>query len=282
MSDNPSVVPILPPLPGEMEPETHQLRSSDGAPARPDYAIFPIVRYDPDSKVHLVGTGFFISTNGVFGTARHVLTGAFDSKGRQRHPMGILQFIEGNIFIARPILRFARHPVADLAVGVAAPMARTRDGAPLTNPVLKLTTVRPATGTKIVTYAYPKHLNVIDSGRQFLHLQPAFYDGCVEEYLPNGRDRTMLPGPCYRTNIIIHAGASGGPVFGPTGVFAVNSSGFDGTDISYVSRINEILQLTIDGVVLGAAPARSVPVIDLARAGHIVFSRPLARPVGQP
>ena len=115
-----------------------------------------------------------------------------------------------------------------------------------------------------------------DSGKQIVHLRPAFYDGEVQEYLPNGRDRVMLPGRCYRTNIFIHAGASGGPVFDPNGyVFGVNSTGFDGTDLSYVSRINEIFQLVIDDVAIGDAPPRSVPVIDLAHLGFMNVAPPL-------
>ncbi len=67
------------------------------------------------------------------------------------------------------------------------------------------------------------------------------------EYLPEGRDRVMLPGPCYRSDMVIHHGASGGPVAGPSGsVFGVNVTGFDGTDDSYISRIDELLSLEID------------------------------------
>lgn len=56
----------------------------------------------------------------------------------------------------------------------------------------------------------------------------------------------MLPGPCYRTDMVIHHGASGGPVAGPTGrIFGINSTGFDGTDDFYISRIDELFSLEI-------------------------------------
>ncbi len=267
-------IPFPPELPGEAAPGAYGVRNRDGVPTDPGLVVFPIVRYDERGRLHLIGTGFFIATSGLFLTARHVLMDVFDSRGCQRYPIGIVQFLAGNIYLQRPILSCARHLTADVAVGVAAPMRRNQDGSPLANPVLTLTTVPPALGTRIVTFAYPKHLNLNhDDGGQRVHFTPTYYDGYVQEYLPNGRDRSMLPGPCYRTNIIIHGGASGGPVFCPSGsVFGVNSTGFEGTDVSYVSRIDEIFELVVDDAVIDGAPARSVPVIELARAGHIVVS----------
>jgi hypothetical protein len=248
------------------------VQTRDGVPADPSLGIFAIVRYDPEGRTHLIGTGFFIATTGLFVTARHVLMDTFDSQGRQQFPIGIIQFLPGGIYLPRPILRCASQPMADVAVGVAAPMRRNQDGSSLMNPVLTLTTVPVPLSTRIVTYAYPKHLNLVQgTSEQFIHFEPTYYDGYVEEYLPHGRDRVVLPGPCYRTSITIHGGASGGPVFCPSGhVFAVNSTGFDGTDISYVSRVNEIFRLSVDDVEINGAPPRSVPVVDIARAGHIV------------
>jgi S1-C subfamily serine protease len=71
--------------------------------------------------------------------------------------------------------------------------------------------------------------------------------------------------------MIIHGGASGGPVFSRSGgVFGLNSTGMDGTDISFVSRINEIFELVVDDGQMGSERPRSVPVAEIARAGHIV------------
>jgi len=47
--------------------------------------------------------------------------------------------------------------------------------------------------------------------------------------------------------MVIHHGASGGPVTGPSGrVFGINSTGFDGTDDFYISRIDELFSLEIE------------------------------------
>jgi len=277
VNDNRSDIPPPPDLGGEAAPGAYDLRTADGVPANPGLAIFPIVRYDSETRVRLLGTGFFITTTGLFVTAAHVLRAVFDRKGRQRFAIGMIHFLPDNIYYLRPILRAALHPRADVAVGVAAPMARNTDGEPLKNPILTLTTVRPALGTKVVTFAYPRHQNSVSGDVQQVHLAPTYYDGNVEEYFPDGHDRVLLPAPCYQTTISIHNGASGGPVFAPNGyVFGVNSTGFDGTDVSFVSRIDEIFQLTIDDVAMGSERARSVAVIELARADHILV-RP--RPV---
>jgi S1-C subfamily serine protease len=46
--------------------------------------------------------------------------------------------------------------------------------------------------------------------------------------------------------MVIHHGASGGPVAGPSGrVFGLNSTGFDGTEEFYISRIDEIFSLEV-------------------------------------
>jgi hypothetical protein len=276
MNENDPKIPVPPDLPGEAAAGAYGIRTGGGIEADPSLGIFPIVRYDAQNRTHLVGTGFFITTSGLFVTARHVLMDVFDKRGHQVCPIGIFQFLPGNIFIPRPILRFVAHSVADVAVGVAAPMNRNRDASPLTNPVLTLTTVPPALKTRVVTYAYPKHINLINPGEQVFHVSPTFYDGYIQESLPNGRDRVSLPGPCYRTDIIIHSGASGGPVFCPSGrVFGVNSTGWDGSDTSYISRIDEIFQLVIDGIAIGTSPARSVSGFDIARAGGIVVVPPI-------
>jgi Trypsin-like peptidase domain len=277
MSDPPAGIPTPPELPGEAAPDVYGVRAGFGTPADASHSIFPIVRYDSKDRVHLLGTGFFTTTNGLFVTARHVLTAPFDSAGRQRYPIGIIQFLRepDGIYLQRPILRCALHPTADVAVGVAAPM-NNREGRPVTNPVLTLSLEPPGVGMRVITFAYPKHANVVVEGGQSIHFTPTWYDGDIKEYFPTGRDRVLLPEPCYRTSIVIHGGASGGPVFSRSGrVFGVNSTGIDGTDISFVSRIDEIFALTVDDVAMDGHPPRSTPVLEIARAGHIVVEPPL-------
>lgn len=266
-----------PPLRGEATPGRFDIRTGSGLPAEADRAIFPIIRVFPDGQIDLLGTAFFISTSGLFVTARHVLEAPFDRRsGQQVFSIMLVHFYEQDHYLFRPILRCAMHPIADVAVGVAAPMKRNSDGAMLTNRVLTLSTVPVDPRSRVVTYAFPRYENVRDSDRQIFNVMPAFYDGEIIEYLPNGRDRVLLPGPCYRTSIAIHHGASGGPVFSRAGsVFAVNSTGFDGTEDSYVSSIDGIFDLTVDDVAMNNQLARSVSVKEIACAGHILVKPPL-------
>lgn len=269
MDETPKI-PLSPPdLPGEAPPGAYGVKDQRGELTDPRHGIFPIVRYDDEGHLHLLGTGFFITENGIFITARHVLQDPFDEAGREKYPIGLIQFpIEGG-FVHRPILRCAEHPIADLAVGIAAQMEH--DGIPLKSTVVTLSIRRPEIGTRIVTFAYPKHASVIEDGIQRVDFRPRYYDGELLEYYPTGRDRTMMPGPCYGTTIRIHGGASGGPVFSPNGyVFGLNSTNLDGSDISFVTRVDEVFSLQLDDVILGDEPARSVPIIDIARTGAIL------------
>jgi hypothetical protein len=135
---------------------------------------------------------------------------------------------------------------------------------------LVLNTTPVGHGTHVMTYAYPRYENIRNEGTQILNLMPDYYQGTIVEYLPTGRDRVLLAGPCYRTNIEILHGASGGPVFSKGGaVFALNSTGWDGTNDSYISSINGILDLAIDDIAIGQDPPCRVSVRELASAGHI-------------
>lgn len=275
--DDPNA-PKVADLLGEAAAGAYGAKNEAGEEVNFNQSIFPIVRSDEKGHFHLLGTGFYITTNGLFVTARHVLMAPLDSNEQQKYPIGILQFMPDNTYYVRPILRFARHGTADLALGVAAPMSHKKDRTPLNTRILTLTTNAPEPPSRVVTYAYPKHLSVIVDGAQSIHFKPTFYDGNIVTFFPNGRDRTMLPGPCYQTTMIVHGGASGGPVFAKSGsVFGVNSTGYDNTDISFVSRIDEIFDLAIDGIVMTPESApRSVSVKEMAQAGHIIVKPPFA------
>lgn len=273
MTDRDPALFGTPALRGEAATGKFGIRSGDGVPKDASRAIFPIIRVYPGGEIDLLGTGFFISTSGLFVTARHVLEAPFDRQtGRQTFPIAMVHLYEEGRYMIRPILRCAFHPDADVTAGVAAPMKRKLDGVPLANPVLALTSVPAEPHSHVVTFAYPRYENVRHENTQIFNVMPAYYDGEVREYLPDGRDRVLLPGPCYRTSIAIHHGASGGPVFSLDGsVFGLNSTGFDGTNDSYVSSINPVLDLAIDDVSIDHQSPRSVPIREMIRTGHIIM-----------
>jgi len=138
------------------------------------------------------------------------------------------------------------------------------------NKLLTLAASPPPVGSPVCTYAYPK--TEVQPGKpQVVRFEPGFFDGLLLEHHPYGRDRVVLPGPCFRTTMVIHGGASGGPVIGPNGtVFAVNSTGFDADELSYVSCISEVLDLAIPGVVLpGSQIPRSTTLRELMEGGFV-------------
>jgi hypothetical protein len=235
------------------------------------HVIFPILKQVNDSSLELIGTGFFIASMGLFASAKHVLRDCFDEKGNQMYPVCLLHFLPDNQYLFRHILWCSSHPTADVAIGLAEPAADA-----LSNGVLTLTTSSPTIGETVVTYAYPRTEIRQLATLETLNFKPAFYEGCVAEFFPNGRDQCLLPGPCYQTSMVIHSGASGGPVVGKSGrVFALNSTGWDGvSNISFVSRVEEILHLAIPFIKLpNGQEVNSVIAQDLADAGWIDVER---------
>ena len=198
-----------------------------------------------------------------------------DECGEPTGPFGIVQFAANNQYQLRPILRTKKHQLADVAVGVTAPMTHNVTGEPIENKVLTVASRQPTVGEPVCTYAYPK-TEVAVGDVQRIDFRPAYFEGSVAEFLPDGRDRVLLPGPCYRTSIMIHAGASGGPVFGPDGsVFGINSTGFEQDEISYISCVADSLSLQIGGVLLpGNTSPQSVSLQELCDAGFVVRKDP--------
>jgi hypothetical protein len=245
----------------------------DGRPVDPKQAIFPIIKQLECGSFELIGTGFFITSNGIFVTARHVLEDVLDKDRKALLPIGMLQFMNNNTIYLREFSVGISHNSMDVAVGVARPMIHNITKEPYVNKILTLSGVRPKEKAHISTYAYPKTIIIRNDHQQELHFYPTYFEGSIEEYLPNGRDKLMLPGPCFRTSIFIHGGASGGPVFDDEGrVFGINSTGFMDDNISYVSRIIDIIGLKISDVILPNNPKPTSKTIkELVDLGYIIF-----------
>ncbi len=253
-------------LKGERPEGHHDFMDLDGKDTQGDHVIFPILRQITEDNLRLIGTGFFIGNFGLFLSAKHVLRDCFDNHNNQKYPICICQFFPNNQYRFRNILWCSSHHISDVAIGLVEPENEVS-----LNPVLQLTTSPPALRDTVATYAYPKTKILKNDIGQTFNFNAAFYDGEIMEYLPNGRDQTMLPGPCYQTSMVIHSGASGGPVAGKPGrVFGINSTGFEGDNISYLSRIDEVLHLQLPHFQLpNGQEENSCCLIELAKAGWI-------------
>ncbi|MDP9153700.1 MAG: serine protease [Pseudomonadota bacterium] len=260
---------------GSLPKELFQTRAKDGTTVDPSSVIFAILRHPTDELVRVIGTGFYIGHHGLFVTARHVLEECLDAENKPTIPLTIVHRIPTKQRVVfRPIIRAFMHNGADIAVGMGAPMRHDDTGEVLwaNSAVLSSRTVN--AGASVTTYAYPNSTTALSGGgRQNVHLYPLFYQGKVVECFPDGRDRVMMPGPCFQTSMHLHGGASGGPVFEPdTGrVCGINSTSFsDATDVSFVSMIGGLLDIDIDGVALNAGEKeQSVKVSHLVALGLI-------------
>jgi len=247
---------------------SHGFIDLDGNGTQGFQTTFPILKQDLSNRFQLIGTGFFISSCGLFVSARHVLRDCFEEKtGAQKHPIFLVQFTSKGHYSLRHILWCSTHNIADVAIGCVEPSEYIQ-----TTPCLTLSTSAPSIKDKIATYAYPKTTIERIGDQHVWNFVPSFYDGYITESFPGGRDRVLLPGPCYQTSMTIHGGASGGPVAGHSGrVLAINSTGYDGSeDLSFVSRIDEIFALSIPRIKLpDGQEVHDVRVTDLARAGWL-------------
>lgn len=232
--------PEHPPLGGEAPPGLYGFEDETGAPVVGGECIIPILELTEDRQYQLVGTGFFITSSGVFATAKHVLIAAHE----RGHHIFTWQLIPPDQWFIRPVTQFSYHETADLAIGLSSPAIHEETGELLIDTRVRLTTRAQAPGNLVATYAYPNTIIQETEEGQVLSFDPQFYEGRIIQYLLQRGG--LLPGPCYRTDMVIHHGASGGPVAGPSGrVFGVNSTGLNGTDDFYISRIDEILSLEI-------------------------------------
>lgn len=102
--------------------------------------------------------------------------------------------------------------------------------------------------------------------------------GRVIEVYPDGRDRSMLPGPCLAVDCGARGGMSGGPVFDARGylVGAVSTS-YPGLDISFVSHIWPALVRADANPVWPVDPyprPRAGTVLQLGRKFGVSIERP--------
>ena len=142
--------------------------------------------------------------------------------------------------------------------------------------MLSLEREPPAVRTPVSTWAYPLHRKVRDAeGNEVLQLEPTFYNGLLREvYAMRGPSSKLQP-PYYLTDIHLHGGSSGGPVFNQNGhVFGAASCSYDGaTDVAFVTPVGPILEIELRDTDLGdGRGARNVLVSEIANLGRISFS----------
>lgn len=214
----------------------------NGKPGHPRETIFPIFRIDEGNRYFLVGTGFFIADRGVFATAKHIIEDFCDMNGELKCDLVVIHFHD-NEFVVRNVGGFALHPKADVAVGVLELLVVKDSGKYFSNNWSAIGNKKPKKGDKLFTYCYPK-TTIYYEDIQNINVIPTEYEGVVVKEHPKGRDMNMLPSACYQVEMSIVGGSSGGPAFDQNGfVVSLNSTSYEGENITFVSCIQDILEL---------------------------------------
>lgn len=241
-------------------------RNSDGRLVPRETSIFPLITFDPTSKVFTcLGTGFFITPFGGFVTAKHVF---FKNDGTHQPTLYAVQSLEDGTRIVRTLKHIVVHPEADIAIGMLG-AARNNDAFnrnPVAASAFRLSFQPLQIGDEISTYAFPNTQNEwLDDDHQQFTFQGVWSPGVVEDYHPNGMG--LLRNACYQTTMRLDGGASGGPVLRNATVVAVNSTGMDLGDaaISGVTPVTFLQDLSVP------VDNRNFSIPELIAAGHIAI-----------
>jgi hypothetical protein len=234
-------------------------------------AIAPLMTVGPDRIVKCVGTAFFIHVSGILVTAAHVIP---TQHGNVVDGMFVLQWQPPDMCVARNVFSATKHSRHDVAILQSEVIVEKTSNTPLKNKILNLTSRIPQEGSEIATWAFPNAVHTFDGHNGSVEVRCKGYVGELRSEFRDGRDSVVLPGSCYETTLAIEAGASGGPVFDSDGyVFAVNSTGIDGTDIGYVSHIQRIGGLPVRNYRDHDGTIKNIEISKLAEMGEISIDR---------
>jgi S1-C subfamily serine protease len=248
----------------EVRDTTYSIETFSGSPAEIEQAVVPIVKLTISGEPVVIGSGFFIAHN-LIATAAHVARDCLDRAGNLTgETILALQLLPDKTAVSRRAWEIGGVNRTDVAVLALMPPKKT--DAPLTNVVAPISTVMPRVGDPVFTCAHPKTHIVSQTQIAF---KAAFYKGEITKLYPHGRDASLMPGPCYETSMVIHGGASGAPVFDRRGlVIGINSTGFDETDVSFVSTVHPLFDIRVSEFVKGKK--LQISIRELAARGSVI------------
>ena len=137
-----------------------------------------------------------------------------------------------------------------------------------------LTTRTPALGECVALYGLParERTTVAYGGDVSIPLLARYTSGRVIDVYSSGRDRTMLPGPCFAVACPAFGGMSGGPVFDSRGYLTgIVSTSYGGQEpVAFVSSLSPALTPSIFPVWPATSPFPSGSLLELqSRTGLV-------------
>ncbi|MDQ3777021.1 MAG: serine protease [Pseudomonadota bacterium] len=162
--------PIPSPLGGEADLNTWDFEAGNGPLPNPMGHTFPLLKHDAEGQWRLIGTGFYISNEGLFVTAKHVIDDLFEGD-RQiaslaiMHPRSESGLFGAQEYLIRRIIQCWLGDIADIALGVAARATNNLTRGMLSHWSWPLTWSVPSVGTAAATYAFPRSPNRADGRR---------------------------------------------------------------------------------------------------------------------
>lgn len=258
----------------------------DPTTALSEIALRLVVNFYSDAP-EVVGTAT-VMCHHLLVTAKHVFRGIWDSEPITAEPrvtidkhVVALQVLPGREYAVWNVTEGIADPASDIALlrlgsdpaGSSNNCHRWKQ--PYINPFA------PEVGERVAAFGYRHGRVRVSNNAQGSHHvdlddEPITSVGVIRQIFEWGRDRVMLPFPCYRVSARFDGGMSGGPVFDETGCMCgivcnnLDGSHLDGEPVSHVTTLWPLFRLIVDAD-RGAGYPRGIryPALELARGGQI-------------